>query len=240
MRSPLLRLLAAAVVAAGLAAAPTRAAAQKRQQLVSLHDVSTQLAELAADSPFDYLATSKIAYGVTGVGSYDDFFRRSAVTYGGFHFGRRLVDAATLQLKKYARSKAAVGALQEEIRELTQGADTTEWTLDQSIAVLAAAKKRDELSQEETIYFLAMGGLVAATVPVVHSSVEAAPRLVQTGRSLVRRVPDDFGLFEAPQVALSVNRSAQQLGAVPREGATLVEALVVLSRGLQLLNQEGG
>lgn len=239
MRSHLVRLLVAAAAAVALAAAPDTAAAQKRKQLVTLRDVSVQLAELAADSPFDYLAVSKISYGVTGTYSYDDFFRRSAVTYGGFHFGRRLVDAATVQLKKYARSKAAVSALQEEIQELTQGADTSEWTLDQSIAVLAAAKQRDQLSQEETIYFLAMSGLVAATVPVVRASVETAPQLMQTGRALVRRAPDEFPLFEAPQVALSVNRSAQQLAAVPREGATLVEALVVLSRGLQLLSQEG-
>ena len=236
MRSPLVRLLAAAAVAAGLAAAPDPAGAQKRQQPITLRDVDTQLAELATGTPFDYLTVSKVSYGVTGVSSYDDFFRRSAVTYGGFHFGRRLVDAATVQLKKYARSKAAVGALQEEIQELTAGADTSEWTLDQSIAVLAAAKKRDQISQEESIYFLAMSALVAATVPVVRASVETAPALVQTGRSLVRKVPNDFGLFEAPQVALSVNRSAQQLGAVPREGATLAEALVVLSRGLQLLS----
>ena len=99
------------------AATPGVADAQKRKQPITLRDVDTQLASLAAGTPFDYLTQSQISYGVTGVSTYDDFFRRSAVTYGGFHFGRRLVDAATVQLKKYARSKAAVGALQEEIQD---------------------------------------------------------------------------------------------------------------------------
>ena len=57
------------------------------------------------------------------------------------------------------------------------------------------------------------------------------------GREFLEMKPSD--LFEAPQVALSVNRSMQQLGAVPREGATLAESIVVLSRGLQLLSEEG-
>ena len=229
-----------------VALAPAAAGAQQQKQqkkeraqrVLTLHEINRDLGELAGGTPLDYIASARIAYGVTGMHAYDDFFRKSALTYGGFFYGRRLVDDATVQLKKFARSKAAVASLQDEIRELTQEADTSEWTTEQSIAVLEAAKKRDELSQEETFYFVAMSALMAATVPVVRASVTTAPALVRNGQALTKRLSDDFDPFELPQMAFSVNRSAQQLMAIPAEGTRLLETLVVLSRGLQMLSAE--
>lgn len=228
------------------AAAPDAAGAQQRaqpkkeraQRVLTLHEINRDLGELAGGTPLDYIASARIAYGVTGMRTYDEFFRKSALTYGGFYYGRRLVDDATVQLKKFARSKAAVASLQDEIRQITQEADTTEWTTEQSLAVLEAAKKRDELSQEETFYFVAMSALMAATVPVVRASVTTAPALVRDGQALTRRLSDDFDPFELPQMAFSVNRSAQQLVAIPAEGTRLLEMLVVISRGFQLLSAE--
>lgn len=227
----------AAIMAAGLAPS-LHAQKSHPEQKLTLHDLDSQLAELAGNSPMDYMAASGIGYGITGQSSYDQFFRRSAVAYGGFYYGRRLVTEATDQLKRFARSKAAVASLQEEVTALTQEADTTEWTTEQSLAVLAAARKRDELSTDEKLYFFVMSALLAATVPVVRASVQSAPELVRTGRDLTRRIPNDFDIFEAPQMVFSLNRSMKQISAIPAEGSSLLESLVVLSRGFQLLSAE--
>ncbi len=232
----------AATLAIIVAVAATPAQAQKKksraEQKLTLWDLDRQLAELAGNSPMDYMATAGIGYGITGQSSYDQFFRRSAVAYGGFYYGNRLVTEATDQLKRFARSKAAVASLHDEVVELTQEADTTEWTTEQSLAVLKAAKKRDELSSDETLYFLVMSALLVATVPVVRASVQAAPELLSTGRDLTRGIPDNFDIFEAPQMAFSVNRSVKQISAIPGEGSSLLESLMVLAHGFQLLSAE--
>jgi len=222
-----------------LASTPASAQSSRSERMLTLGDVDRTLAELAGDSPLDYIASAKIGYGVMGRSNYDEFFRRSAITYGGLYFGRRLVTEATDQLKRFARSKAAVASLHDEVVELTQEADTTEWTTEQSLAVLAAAKKRDELSTDEKYYLLAMSALLGATVPVVNASVQSAPELVRSGRELTKQLGSDFDIFEAPQMAFSLNRSLKQLSDVPGEGTTLLESLVVLSHGFQLLTDDG-
>lgn len=237
--APIPTIATATVLLVTLAAQPAQAQKKSRaEQKLTLWDLDRQLAELATNSPMDYMATAGIGYGITGQSSYDQFFRRAAVAYGGFYYGNRLVTEATDQLKRFARSKAAVASLHEEVVALTQEADSTEWTTEQSLAVLKAAKKRDELSTDEKLYFLAMSALLAATVPVVRASVQAAPELLSTGRDLTRRIPDNFDIFEAPQMGFSVNRSIRQLSAIPGEGSSLLESLVVLAHGFQLLSAE--
>lgn len=237
--TPTASIAAASAIAVAVAAKPAQAQKKARpEQRLTLWDLDRQLAELAGNSPMDYMVTSGIGYGITDQSSYNQFFRRSAVAYGGFYYGNRLVTEATDQLKRFARSKAAVASLHDEVVALTQEADTTEWTTEQSIAVLKAAKKRDELSSDETLYFLVMSALLAATVPVVRASVQAAPELLSTGRDLTRRIPNNFDIFEAPQMAFSVNRSVKQLSAIPGEGSSLLESLLVLAHGFQLLSAE--
>lgn len=236
---PTATVAATAAVLGALSAQPVQA--QKKsgsERKLTLWDLDRQLAELAGNSPMDYMVTSGIGYGITGQSSYNQFFRRAAVAYGGFYYGNRLVTEATDQLKRFARSKAAVASLHDEVVALTQEADTTEWTTEQSLAVLKAAKKRDELSSDEQLYFLVMSALLAATVPVVRASVQAAPELLTTGRDLTRRIPNNFDIFEAPQMGFSVNRSIKQLAAIPGEGSSLLESLVVLAHGFQLLSAE--
>jgi hypothetical protein len=72
-------------------------AAQDR--LLTLHDVSPDLARLIGGTELDFVAKAKIGYGVTGKSQYDQFFRESAVSYGGMTVGRGLTYDATIKLK---------------------------------------------------------------------------------------------------------------------------------------------
>lgn len=216
-------------------AAPAPAQAQG-ERLLTLSDVSPELARLLGNTPLDFVAAARITYGYTGQSTYDEFFLNSAVSYGGFHVGRRLTDNATLNLKKYARSKAAVASLQEEIATLTQGADTSEWTTEQSFAVLQAAKKKDQLSAEERNYMLTMAINLAATVPVVEASASSSAQLTGTAPGLISNARSAFGLVKAGGVARSVRQSADRLSTIPTQAPKLVEAMTVLTRGLAMLN----
>jgi hypothetical protein len=215
---------------------PGRGIAQG-ERLLTLQDVSPELARLLGNTALDFVASSRITYGYTGQSNYDEFFRNSAVSYGGFHVGQKLTDNATLNLKKYARSKAAVASLQEEITTLTQGADTSDWTTEQSIAVLQAAKKKDQLSAEERGYMLTMAVNLAAAIPVVEASASSSTQLTNTAPGLISNARSAFGLVKAGGVVRSVRQSADRIATIPTSAPRLVESMTVLSRGLALLNE---
>ena len=226
------RALATALV---LALAPASAYSQG-ERLLTLMDVSPDLARLLGNTPLDFVAAARITYGYTGQSNYDEFFRNSAISYGGFHVGQRLTDNATLNLKKYARSKAAVASLQEEIAALTQGADTSQWTTEQSFAVLQAAKKKDQLTGEERDYMLTMAVNLAATIPVVEASASSSTQLTGTAPGLISNARSAFGLVKAGGVARSVRQSADRLATIPTQAPRLVESMTVLTRGLAMIN----
>jgi hypothetical protein len=206
------------------------------ERLLTLADVSPELARLLGNTPLDFVAAARITYGHTGQSSYDEFFLNSAVSYGGFHVGQRLTDNATINLKKYARSKAAVASLQEEITALTQGADTSQWTTEQSLAVLQAAKKKDQLTAEERNYMLTMAVNLAATIPVVEASASSSTQLTGSAPGLVSNARSAFGLLKAAGVARSVRQSADRIATIPTQAPKLVESMTILTRGLAMLN----
>lgn len=224
-----------AVLLLGLMSSVSIASAQQ-DRLLTLQDLSPDLARLIGGTPLDFVASAKITYGVTGQSSYDEFFRNSAVSYGGFFVGQRLTNNATLTLKKYARSKAAVAEMRDQIAELTQGADTANWTTEQSLAVLEAAKKRDQLSAEESAYMLSTAANMAAAIPMVEASVSSSTQLSSTAPGLVNGARSSFGMMKAPGIARNVRQSADRLTVIPTEGPKLVESMLVLSRGLAMIN----
>jgi hypothetical protein len=229
------RLVPSIVLILALVTAPPAWAQGER--LLTLQDVSPDLARLLGNTPLDFVAAARITYGYTGQSNYDEFFRNSAISYGGFHVGQRLTDNATLNLKKYARSKAAVASLQEEIAALTQGADTSQWTTEQSFAVLQAAKKKDQLSAEERNYMLTMAVNLAATIPVVEASASSSTQLTGTAPGLISNARSAFGLVKAGGVARNVRQSADRIATIPTQAPRLVESLTVLTRGLAMLNE---
>ena len=219
----------------GLAALGFSPAAAQGERVLTLADISSDLNRLVGGTPLDFVAAAGITYGVTGKPSYDDFFRNSAVSYGGFMIGQKLSDNATTNLKRYARSKMAVAELQSEIQEITQGADTSEWTTEQSFAVLAAAKKKDQLSGEEQQYLVVTAANIAATIPVVRASIASSTQLTGDAPGLASGARDAFGMMKAPGIARNVRQSGNRVKSIPTEGPELVESLTVLSQGLSMI-----
>jgi hypothetical protein len=231
----LVRRVVATALVLGIALAPRLEAQSER--LLTIQDVSPDLARLIGNTPLDFVAAANIRYGVTGQANYDEFFHNSAVSYGGFHVGQRLTDNATLNLKKYARSKAAIASLQEEIAALTSGADTSAWTTEQSLAVLQAAKKKDQLTAEETTYMLTTAANLAAAIPVVEASASSSTQLTGTAPGLITNARSAFGMLKAAGIARNVRTSADRISTIPTAAPRLVESMMVLSRGLAMINQ---
>ena len=207
-----------------------------QDRVLTLNDVSPELGQLIGGTPLDFVAKEEIKYGVTGKSEYDEFFKSSAVAHGGFVVGSGLADDATMNLKKYARSKAAVAELQEEIAELTGGADTSEWTIEHSLAVLGAAEKKDQLSDEERAYMVTTAAHIAASLVVVTSAVSASKDLTEQAPGLVSGARSAFGMRGAAGASRNVQRSADRIKGIPTEGPALMESLVVLSKGLAMLS----
>jgi len=212
------------------------AAAGAQERLLTMQDVSPELARLIGGTELDFVAKERISYGVTGKSNYDQFFRESAISYGGMTMGRGLTDDATIKLKGYARTKVAIAELEAQITEITGGKPPEQWTTEESIAVLQAAKEKDRLSEEENGYFVSTAAHVAATIPVVHASIASSQQLLGQVAGLTGGAPAAFGLMRGPGVARNVQRSGDRLKTVPTEGAGLVESLTVLSRGLSMLS----
>ncbi len=210
------------------------AAAQERR--LTMQDVSPELARLIGGGPLDFVAKENITYGVTGRSQYDQFFRESAVSYGGMTIGRGLTDDATIKLKGYARSKMAIAELEEQIQEITGGKPPEEWTTEESFAVLQAAKEKDRLTEEENQYVVSTAAHIAATIPVVHASVTSSQELLGQVSGLVSGAPSAFGMMRSAGVARNVQRSGDRLKTIPTEGTGLIESLTVLSRGLSMLS----
>ena len=193
-----------------------------QDRTLTLHDVSPDLALLIGDSDLDFVREAEIQYGVTGDNGYDQFFRESAIAYGGLVVGQGLADDATETLKGYARSKAAVAELEAQIQELTGGAEPEEWTTEQAMAVLRTAEAQDQLSAEERAYMVATSAHVVACIPAVEAAVSSSRELVEQASGLVSGARSAFGMRRAGGVARNVQRSADRISDIPTEGVALV------------------
>ncbi len=209
-----------------------------QDRMLTLADVSTTLADLIGGTELDFVMAAEIMYGVTRNRTYDDFFRDSAIAYGGMVIGQGLVDDATENLKGYARDKAAIAELEAQIQEITGGADPEEWTTEQSLAVLKTAEAQDQLSDEERAYMIKTAANIVATIPVVEASVSSSADLVEQVPDLVKGARGAFGIRRAGGVVRNVQRSGDRISEIPSRGAGLIESLIVLREGLSLVNAD--
>lgn len=214
-------------------------AAYGQDRILTMHDVNPGLGRLIGNTSLDFVRDAEIIYGRSGNGTYDEFFRSSAIAYGGLVVGQGLADDATLNVKRYARSKVAVAELQDQIMALTEGADTSSWSVEQSFAVLRAAEMEDQLSDDERSYLVATAINIVALVPVIESSISSSATLIAQSPDLISGARSAFGLRRAGGAVRNVRRSGGRISDIPAEGATLLEELVVLTNGFAMLSSLG-
>ncbi len=81
-----------------------------QDRTLTMHDVSPDLANLIGNTDLDFVRAAEIKYGYVNKSNYDNFFRSSAIAYGGLVAGQGLVDDATMNIKASARSNSAVAS----------------------------------------------------------------------------------------------------------------------------------
>ena len=131
---------------------------------------------------------SIVTYMKIGKSSYDDFFKTSAKLNGLSVLATVMTTTATGQLKKYAMSKAADEAMQDNIKEFVGDVPPEEWSTEQSLAVMRMAKEQDNISKDEEEYFVNTAlslGIVAASL--IKGMGEVGD-LIKDGKSLIKNI----------------------------------------------------
>jgi hypothetical protein len=71
---------------------------------------------------------------------------------------------------------------------------------------------------------------------MVEASVSSSTQLAGTASGLVSGARTAFGVMKAPGISRNVQQSADRISAIPTEGPRLVESMLVLSKGLAMIN----
>ena len=210
------------------------------QRTLTISDIEPKLAEFTRiDKSLDPFAKEKVAYGVTRKADYDDFFKKSAITYGGLLVGQTTTDDVTRNLQGFARSRYAKGAIDEETKAVVGDTPEEELTREQSIFIMEREKAKGNLTKDEIKYALKMLKYLGITQLLVKESIEATAKLIPAGEGLLRKAPDNFKskneLLILPKVKDGLQQSMSQLTKVKNEGAGVIEELVVLTQAMKIM-----
>ena len=183
-----------------------------------------------------------IDYPKTGIDSYNEFFRSSALIYFTMDVSRAMVVNATANLKRYAMDHMAKIAMDENLRELVGDTPAEELSTEQSIAVMRMEKERKRISRNERKYYVTMAGQLAIGTLALGRGIKETPDLVKEGKALLRNVRADFTymgipkFWEFPGVIKGLDESIDRLNEVRKDAPALVEDITVLWRGFQALS----
>ena len=206
--------------------------------ILSLSDIDPNLTVLSK-TELDPFFKQKLEYQVAGVAKYDKFFKSSAITYGGLLVGKNAATTTSATLKGYARSMAAKAATDANVKEIVGDTPPDKITTEQSIALLKLKKKRGELSEDETKYFISSAANLGLIAVALNASIQNAASLADTGKELSGSAKDDFTGFNAmklPGVISGITNSATQLAQVPSEGIGLAKELTIMIQAMQMLS----
>jgi len=203
---------------------------------LTVADIEPKLASLGganfgfADDSEDGLVT----YIQIGDAKYDDFFKSAAKLDGLVIVTQAMTTSATDQLKKYAMSKAASAAMQDNIAELVGDTPKEEWTTEQSIAVLKMAKAQGNINADELEYFITTSASIGIAVISLGKGINEAKDLVPKGKQLLENVKSVSPL-QIPSATKGIKASLENLNNVIKNAPKMLEEMKVLADGFMAL-----
>ena len=201
---------------------------------LKIGDINSKLSSLEG-TELDGVAKEEITYKHTSKSKYDDFFKNSAICYGGLVVTNTMSDDGTMNLKKFARTRAAEEAGREDLDEIIGDTHPDSLSLAQSIAILEHDKKQGKLSKEELKYFVFMAANLILAQQSLEASVKSAPELIANGTELTKDVKSDFEAKDTPGITKGLNNSISQLNKVKDEAPAAVENLAILVKAFTML-----
>lgn len=218
------------VAVAALVVFSTGCASQKAQ--LRMGDTHASLANLTGLDG-DPLAKQPVEYEVTGKANYDKFFKDAAVFRAGLVVSNSFAETLTTNVKNYARSYMASGAVSEEAKKIAGSTPAEKLSDDQALAVLKAAKTSLQIDQ---LKYLASSGANALQLGVyLTESVKSAKDLVVTGKDLTQKVKTDFtgmDMTKAAGVTSALAGSVDNLNEGAQKAPELAKTLTRLGQGL--------
>ncbi|MCH7495295.1 MAG: hypothetical protein IH825_04280 [Candidatus Marinimicrobia bacterium] len=181
-------------------------------------------------------------YPVVGIVNHNNFHKSTAIILTTFSITKEMVDDATSNLKKYAMDHIAKMTMDENIDSLIGDTPHDQLTVEQSAAVLRMEKERDNISSNETKYFLSTGANLGIGVLSLIRSIQEIPDLLGNGKSMITNVRSDFTymgipkLWAIPAATTSLNESIKRLNAVKNDAPILLEDMKVLVDAFRALS----
>lgn len=181
-------------------------------------------------------------YPVVGIENHNNFHKSTAIILTTFSITKEMVDDATSNLKKYAMDHIAKMTMDENIDSLIGDTPHDELTVEQSAAVLRMEKERDNISSNETKYFLVTGANLGIGVLSLIRSIREIPDLLGNGKSMIINVRSDFTYMGIPKIwaipaaTTSLNESINRLNAVKNDAPILLEDMKVLVDAFRALS----
>jgi len=181
---------------------------------------------------------SIVTYMKIGKSSYDDFFKTSAKLNGLSVLATVMTTTATGQLKKYAMSKAADEAMQDNIKEFVGDVPPEEWSTEQSLAVMRMAKEQDKISKDEEEYFVNTAlslGIVAASL--IKGMGEVGD-LIKDGKSLIKNITKaKLKWKQIKPTTKGLKGSIKNLKNFKTNTPVAAEEMAVLVKGFKMLSE---
>jgi len=208
--------------------------------VLSLSDIDPNLAPLAK-TELDPFFKQKVEYQVVGMDKYYKFFKSSAITYAGLLVGETAATATSAKLKGYARTMAAKSAVDDSVKEIMGDTPADKMSTEQSIALLKLKKKKGELSEDETKYFISSAVNIGLIAVALNTSIQNAASLIDTGKELQGSVKNDFigmNALKLPGVTTGIANSMTQLARVPSQGVGVAKELTIMIEAMKMLSEK--
>jgi len=176
-----------------------------------------------------------VTYIQIGDPVYDSFFKSTAKLDGMIILSGVMSSTATGELKKFAMSKAASGAMKDNIKELVGDTPPDQWTTEQSIAVLKMAKGQDQINSDEMAYFSTTAISIGIAVVSLGKGVVEAKNLIPKGQELLKNVKS-LKMTLVPAATKGLKGSIENLNGVVNNTPRMLEEMKVLLDGFKALS----
>gem|GEM_PF-2158018 len=180
-----------------------------------------------------------VTYFSIGDDHFDRFFKTAAKLDGLVLLTRAMTTSATGQLKKYAMSKAADEALQDNIRELVGDTPPEEYSAEQSVAVMQLAKQKNKVSAEETKYFATTSLSLGVAVYALAKGIGEARDLFRDGQSMLQNI-QSLEPYLIPAATQGLRGSLNNLSNVIEHAPPTLEEMKILYEGFKMLSADEG
>jgi hypothetical protein len=175
----------------------------------------------------DPVLKAQITYKTFNKKKYDEFMHNSARLHGNMVAAHSFVVLANVYVKDTARSTGGSSEIADTIKTAVGDKPDTDWTIDDSVAVLKARKAKGQLSKEQ------LAGLANFSTSIVGLSAfilklpSDALDLTKRGTDLSKHVKDDFKPLQLTDVIPALTDA---IGSIKDAGDQATETANTMSK----------